>query len=339
MNLPEEQLEKILRQAPRPRPTPGLRQRLVDGIDLPAGRREFDAASAPPDQAGSWLQRWRVALAVGSFAVVSLVVLAQQQARISQLQDAIRELRQSLEAAQPVPVTEAPTHVPAEASITDGQAEIERLRATLAGLNTDVAALEAMRQENNRLRAEGSSLSAEETAALDAAKERAQRIACVNNLKQLGLAARIWATDNGDVLPPDLLSMSNEIIAPKILVCPADTARKPAASWAEFSLANVSYEFLGPSASETEPQRVVFRCPIHRNVCLADGSVQQLSPESAAQVVSRNGALYVEAPMARPPANPNPAGQPRMDRRMMERYGLLPAPTPAPEPEPTDPNP
>jgi len=39
------------------------------------------------------------------------------------------------------------------------------------------------------------------------------------NLKQLGLAARTWALDNGDMNPPDVLSMSNEIGSFKILVC------------------------------------------------------------------------------------------------------------------------
>jgi prepilin-type N-terminal cleavage/methylation domain-containing protein/prepilin-type processing-associated H-X9-DG protein len=37
--------------------------------------------------------------------------------------------------------------------------------------------------------------------ALAKAKARAQRISCVNDLKQLGLAFRIWAGDNGDRLP------------------------------------------------------------------------------------------------------------------------------------------
>ena len=34
--------------------------------------------------------------------------------------------------------------------------------------------------------------------ALARAKAKAQRITCVNNLKQVGLSVRIWANDNGD---------------------------------------------------------------------------------------------------------------------------------------------
>ena len=43
--------------------------------------------------------------------------------------------------------------------------------------------------------------------ALAKAKSKAQSISCVNNLKQLGLAARIYANDHNDVYPPDIPSM------------------------------------------------------------------------------------------------------------------------------------
>jgi len=37
--------------------------------------------------------------------------------------------------------------------------------------------------------------------ALARAKQKAQRISCVSNLKQIGTAYRIWANDNGDKFP------------------------------------------------------------------------------------------------------------------------------------------
>ena len=37
--------------------------------------------------------------------------------------------------------------------------------------------------------------------ALAAAKRKAQQINCVNNLKQVGLAFRVWEGDNGDQYP------------------------------------------------------------------------------------------------------------------------------------------
>src|SRR3954449_8932042 len=42
--------------------------------------------------------------------------------------------------------------------------------------------------------------------ALARAKARAQRINCVNNLKQVGLSFRTWALDNNDVYPMRLSS-------------------------------------------------------------------------------------------------------------------------------------
>lgn len=102
--------------------------------------------------------------------------------------------------------------------------------------------------------------------ALASAKKKAQRINCVNNLKQLGLAYRIWEGDNNDKYPMAVLTvnsgadtfryfqvMSNELSTPKILACPADT-RTAAANFARLKNQNVSY-FVGLDASDAYPQR------------------------------------------------------------------------------------
>ncbi len=44
--------------------------------------------------------------------------------------------------------------------------------------------------------------------ALAAAKRKAQRISCVNNLKQVGLAFRVWEGDNGDKYPMNVHTSS-----------------------------------------------------------------------------------------------------------------------------------
>ena len=91
--------------------------------------------------------------------------------------------------------------------------------------------------------------------ALAAAKRKAQKISCTNNLKQDGLAFRIWEGDNGDKLPMAVSTsaggareyvahnngatiaqaatayipgisfqvMSNELSTPKVLFCPSDS--------------------------------------------------------------------------------------------------------------------
>jgi prepilin-type N-terminal cleavage/methylation domain-containing protein len=95
--------------------------------------------------------------------------------------------------------------------------------------------------------------------ALAAAKRKAQRINCVSNLKQIGLAFRIWEGDNGDKYPMSVstnqggaeervasgqntlkpvaggfiyawIVMSNELSAPKLLLCPSDATHTTAAT-------------------------------------------------------------------------------------------------------------
>src|SRR5687767_9572310 len=115
--------------------------------------------------------------------------------------------------------------------------------------------------------------------ALAKAKGKAQTSQCVSNMKQIGLAARIWSNDHNETFPPDLLTMSNELASPKILVCPEDGSKTPAADWTQFDASqNVTYEFLTPGAKENEvSSQTAFRCPVHGNIGLGDGSVQQKS--------------------------------------------------------------
>lgn len=93
--------------------------------------------------------------------------------------------------------------------------------------------------------------------ALAKAKQKAQRIKCANNLKNVGLAFRVFATDNEDQFPMSrasnqggsadwvmdntvtsdstsvkarsiwrhFSSISNELSTPKIVLCPSDTSR------------------------------------------------------------------------------------------------------------------
>jgi prepilin-type processing-associated H-X9-DG protein len=99
-------------------------------------------------------------------------------------------------------------------------------------------------------------------------REKARGIKCVNNLKNVGLALRIYATDNHDRFPWEIPNqkdviqinylsdpanyirgLSNELTIPKIVLCPADT-RKEATNWIQFSRTNLSY-FISPDASQT----------------------------------------------------------------------------------------
>ena len=66
--------------------------------------------------------------------------------------------------------------------------------------------------------------------ALSQAKENARRIGCVNNLRQLGLAARLGALDEEGNFPPRLASsqwpaqLQTNYLDARLLVCPSDPA-------------------------------------------------------------------------------------------------------------------
>jgi prepilin-type N-terminal cleavage/methylation domain-containing protein len=122
--------------------------------------------------------------------------------------------------------------------------------------------------------------------ALAAAKKKAQKINCVNNLKQVGLSFRLWEGDNGDKYPMTVTVaqggagdyvakngtapgtynpicvfqvMSNQLSTPKILYCPSDAIHStgPATNFSNASIVgNVSY-FINGDAVESDPQMVM----------------------------------------------------------------------------------
>jgi len=164
--------------------------------------------------------------------------------------------------------------------------DVQRLRREVAQIEGQLPELEKLKSQNQKLKAE-SLVSAGKTEAgvkpeedLFAAEQaRAERIKCVNNLKQIGLAARIWAGDNTDVFPFDFLSMTNELNTFVILKCPSDKGRS-VTSWADVAAGNISYIMDAPGIKESEDPNTVFaECPIHHNFCMSDGSVQKLDEE------------------------------------------------------------
>jgi hypothetical protein len=108
-------------------------------------------------------------------------------------------------------------------------------------------------------------------------RSRSCRINCVSNLKQIGLAFRMWANDCSGGFPFNMsvtnggslewiesgqvwqhfAVMNKELNTPKILACPTDNERPRAINWSEFtSNAKLSY-FVGFDASETRPQSIL----------------------------------------------------------------------------------
>jgi len=293
------EIVEVLHRAPLPKPPAGLKERLAEQVSL-TGMRVASSRAVTAYNSGGWLRRWWPALASAFVCLICTAVLTAQQMEIRALQQTLRVLPRLDASAQPA--SQASAGAPRPASARDGatsqEQELARLKELVAKLTAELAPLESLRLENERLRRQlvapaANTLTPEEAQALADARGRALSVQCVNNMKQLGLAVRIWANDNNDAFPPDVLSMTNEMGSPKILVCPADTGRNAAADWSSYTPANCSYEYLGGTSSE--PTRVMFRCPIHGNIGLCDGSVQRgIAKDHPESLVERDGKLYYQ---------------------------------------------
>ncbi len=103
---------------------------------------------------------------------------------------------------------------------------------------------------------------------------RAQSISCINNLKQIGLGARIYAKDHQGAFPANFEAMTNELSTPKILWCAADGSKTRAENWESFGSNNATYVWSGAGLNEKKVNlnQVIARCTIHESTVLADGS-------------------------------------------------------------------
>jgi hypothetical protein len=151
------------------------------------------------------------------------------------------------------------------ATLRSQAADAAQLRARLAVATQDLARAESDLAEAVKITPEQ----------LRQAKEEAQSIACINNLKQIGLAARLYAGDHNDVFPPAFLSMKDQLNSPKILFCPADPTALRVSEWSQLNPASISYRFLNPNGNEADPSKQLSACPIHGHVGLSDGSVHR----------------------------------------------------------------
>jgi hypothetical protein len=311
----DTQIESLLRKAPRPAPLAGLKEELERGIRLP--RTSDEPLQEIILEVPFW-RRWFPAFAFGLFFLVFLVVLGVQAAQILQLHRENEALRASLANLEPLRERHAELQKLAlqnqelERLRGDSQ-DLDRLRVEVKSLRERRQELSALRADNQRLRGEWQALQSrapagagDEVDPFAEAKAKAMRINCVNCLKQIGLAARIWENQRGgDVLPDNFLTMSNELATPKVLYCPADERHTRATSWAAFGPENLSYEILSPGITIQHPDAVYARCPVHNNVVLVDGSVHQLGDaDQIAEVdgvkkISRGTQPRSEAPSAR----------------------------------------
>lgn len=289
----EAEIENLLRQAPKPVPTPQLAGELKRTIQLPQR----------PNGTGIGLdlsvwRRWLPAIGYAVLILGCVVVLAvqsQQQSAAVQELDQLRadiaskeqQVARQREQTRLALVTDARIK-----SLQDDATEADQLAVTLAELQAliakltaDAAGLEAKLAEvpeNNQVIAPYDFFHPTDGPMAEA-KEKAAAISCINNMKQIGLAIRIWANDNNDQFPPNLNSVSNELGIVKTLCCPSDTATQefakqlvalPDGGWSRWPLNGGSYDvFLSPEVNDTKPNVIITRCRFHGHEGLADGSV------------------------------------------------------------------
>ena len=163
--------------------------------------------------------------------------------------------------------------------------------------------------------------------ALAKAKAKAQKIACTNNLKQVGLSFKIFANDHNDSFPMGistnqggssefrgivgrayqnifwhLVVMSNELSTPKVIICPSDAGRYTATNFADIiynSQANqggnqaISY-VVGLDAQDTYPQMVLSGDRNMTNNSSTSLPRQYLGPIASGSMIVRFGTNHTD---------------------------------------------
>ncbi len=290
----ESQIESILRAAPLPSPPHGLRNQLQADLS-----RAFSISRASASVASSishvpgW-RRWVPTLSFALLFVGCLVVLGVQTARFRELRGEHGTLQAAaarLEALQRDNEELSSLRASARASARRSQdaQELAQLRAEAASLRGQLGELPGIQAANKKLQAEHDALAGAAVPANDPLaipRDRSTARQCVNNLKQIGLAARIWAYEHKThLLPVDWLQLQKALPSPKVLTCPGDGGRTPALTWDEFDGSSVSYQLPSAAPSENEPDTVYSRCPVHGSAGLTDGSARlSLKPESTVMI-------------------------------------------------------
>ena len=288
----ESNIESLLRKAPTIKAPAGLLETLQGDISLAASRSL--RAESQFVSGTSWaalLKRW---LPAGAYVLCVMIAAAmvQTQLQINHLRTENERLRDALKNLP------AARELNAEHELLQRQnqqlsrlekdnQELHTLRAEAEKLRAALQDVELIRAENQRLQARaGTAPGAEDFfAQLKEQKDKAQAAACINNMKQVLLAARMAANeDKSDNLPKDFASMTNQLPHLSILICPADPAfnshPKKSITDVENSNPQYRYEMVTPGASLARPNTVYIRCPFHQHIGLADGSVQSKIPSN-----------------------------------------------------------
>lgn len=102
--------------------------------------------------------------------------------------------------------------------------------------------------------------------AIAQARERARRISCANNLKQIGLGIKMYAGDHRERFPSDIRDVGRYIAnQAKLFACPSDSQREPTNEVPDLTTDNNSYLYRildadGDALSESTSPNQVLMC-------------------------------------------------------------------------------
>ena len=290
-------IEEILFHAPGPAAPPDLLRELKAQIALPQSKPRVASTH-------SWrssLRRWFPALAFSLFLLSCVVIVAVQtnwSAKLQQqnaaFQTATADLPQLRE--QHATLEKKLADRDELAQLRKDNDELRRLQEEVVQLRNLPGQIRQLQSENERLNISlAPKASASNDTFFDEAQKEAERVQCVNNLKQLGLACRVWAGDYNDKYSTSLVAMSNELSTVKVLICPSDKERQAYSNlgFDQFRDDMTSYQYLAQPDDETYPDCFIAKCPIHHNYLLADGSVQMINPAKVREV-KKDGRWYLQ---------------------------------------------
>ncbi|MEP6757522.1 MAG: hypothetical protein ABJA67_18620 [Chthonomonadales bacterium] len=145
---------------------------------------------------------------------------------------------------------------------------------------------------------------------VQADEPRKMEINCVNNVRQIGLSVLVWRSDHNDQYPWNVSTnaggvkelvgvdkdsfitnswlvfqvMAEELRSPKVLVCPDDKAKTPAADFAHLTASNVTYRIhvvAGMATDKLEGSKIpLATCPVDGNVVYYNGDYKNSKPEA-----------------------------------------------------------
>ncbi len=132
-------------------------------------------------------------------------------------------------------------------------------------------------------------------------RKHAQLTMCSSNMRQIGLALRVWGLDHHGQFPFNvstndggtqelcrtgvdgfdsnaprhLAVIGKELGKTAVLICPSDASKQPGSGFSNLQPQNVTYLLrTGSDVTDTNLSEILLKCPLHGTLLRCDGSVE-----------------------------------------------------------------